>query len=112
MTSRQPGSPAARRLGLLAAVFYIAHHIVVKTNLYLIGGVVRRLGGGEELKVHHIYQCGVSDEGGYSGEDVSICNVLRTMGYRVWAFPDMTLTHTGTYTWTGNMAKHMEAKDA
>lgn len=71
-----------------------------------------KMGGGEELKVHHIYQCGVSDEGGYSGEDVSICNVLRTMGYRVWAFPDMTLTHTGTYTWTGNMAKHMEAKDA
>jgi len=42
--------PAVRRMALAAAVFYIAHHIVVKTNLYLIGGVVRRLGGGEELK--------------------------------------------------------------
>jgi multicomponent Na+:H+ antiporter subunit D len=42
--------PAVRRLALAAAVFYVAHHIVVKTNLYLIGGVVRRLGGGEELK--------------------------------------------------------------
>jgi multicomponent Na+:H+ antiporter subunit D len=31
-------------LGLAAAVFYIAHHIVVKTNLFLISGVVQRLG--------------------------------------------------------------------
>ena len=43
-------SPAVRRLAVAAAVFYIAHHIVVKTNLYLVGGIVRRLGGGEELK--------------------------------------------------------------
>jgi multicomponent Na+:H+ antiporter subunit D len=42
--------PAARRLGLLAAVFYIAHHIVVKANLFLIGGVVKRLDGTEELR--------------------------------------------------------------
>lgn len=37
-------------LGLAAAVFYIAHHIVVKTNLFLISGVVKRLGGTLELK--------------------------------------------------------------
>jgi multicomponent Na+:H+ antiporter subunit D len=42
--------PDVRRLGLLASVFYIAHHIIVKTNLFLIGGVVRRLGGTEELR--------------------------------------------------------------
>jgi len=41
---------AARRLGLIAAVFYIVHHIVVKTNLFLIAGVVKRLRGTEELK--------------------------------------------------------------
>jgi multicomponent Na+:H+ antiporter subunit D len=41
---------AARRLGLIAAVFYIVHHIVVKTNLFLIGGLIRRLRGTEELK--------------------------------------------------------------
>ena len=40
----------ARRLGLIAAVFYIVHHIVVKTNLFLIAGIVRRLRGTEELK--------------------------------------------------------------
>ena len=30
--------PAIQRLGVAAAVFYIAHHIIVKTNLFLIGG--------------------------------------------------------------------------
>jgi multicomponent Na+:H+ antiporter subunit D len=40
---------AARRLGLVAAVFYILHHIVVKTNLFLVGGVIRRLRGTEDV---------------------------------------------------------------
>ena len=31
---------AARLLGISAAVFYITHHIIVKTNLFLIGGTV------------------------------------------------------------------------
>jgi multicomponent Na+:H+ antiporter subunit D len=41
--------PAIQRLGVAAAVFYIAHHIVVKTNLFLIGGTVRELTGTERL---------------------------------------------------------------
>jgi multicomponent Na+:H+ antiporter subunit D len=41
---------AARRLGLVAAVFYIIHHIVVKTNLFLIAGVIRRMRGTEKLE--------------------------------------------------------------
>jgi multicomponent Na+:H+ antiporter subunit D len=41
--------PVVRRLALAAAVFYIAHHILVKTNLFLIAGVIRRLGGTEDL---------------------------------------------------------------
>ena len=41
--------PAIQRLGVAAAVFYIAHHIVVKTNLFLIGGTVRALTGTERL---------------------------------------------------------------
>jgi multicomponent Na+:H+ antiporter subunit D len=41
---------AVQRLALAAAVFYTAHHIVVKTNLFLIAGLIRRLGGGEDLK--------------------------------------------------------------
>jgi multicomponent Na+:H+ antiporter subunit D len=42
--------PEVRRIGLLAAVFYIVHHIIVKTNLFLIGGIVRRLRGTEQLE--------------------------------------------------------------
>lgn len=41
--------PATRHLGVAAAVFYIAHHIVVKTNLFLISGTIRALAGTERL---------------------------------------------------------------
>ena len=41
--------PGVQKLGLAAAVFYIVHHIVVKTNLFLIGGTVRVMGGTERL---------------------------------------------------------------
>jgi len=37
-------------LALLGAVFYIVHHIIVKTNLFLVGGVADRLCGGFELE--------------------------------------------------------------
>jgi multicomponent Na+:H+ antiporter subunit D len=36
-------------LGIAGAVFYLAHHIVVKTNLFLVGGVVQRLEGSSTL---------------------------------------------------------------
>jgi len=35
--------------GLAGAVFYIIHHIVVKTNLFLIGGLIARVRGSSEL---------------------------------------------------------------
>lgn len=38
------------RLALAGAVFYIAHHIVVKINLFLISGLMWRLKGSYELK--------------------------------------------------------------
>lgn len=37
-------------LALAGTVFYIGHHIVVKTNLFLVSGVVNRLAGTNELK--------------------------------------------------------------
>ncbi|MBW3540214.1 MAG: Na+/H+ antiporter subunit D [Planctomycetes bacterium] len=37
-------------LALAGSVFYIVHHIVVKTNLFLIGGIVRGLEGSERLE--------------------------------------------------------------
>lgn len=39
-------TPAA----LAASIFYIVHHIVVKTNLFLISGAIRKVRGTEELK--------------------------------------------------------------
>jgi multicomponent Na+:H+ antiporter subunit D len=36
-------------LAVAGAVFYVAHHIIVKTNLFLLGGVIARFGGTEEL---------------------------------------------------------------
>jgi multicomponent Na+:H+ antiporter subunit D len=35
---------------LAASVFYVVHHIIVKTNLFLIAGVARLVGGSFELK--------------------------------------------------------------
>ena len=43
-------NPAARLLGIAAAVFYITHHIIVKTNLFLISGTVKALRGTYQLK--------------------------------------------------------------
>jgi multicomponent Na+:H+ antiporter subunit D len=43
------GDAATRRLALTASVFYIAHHILVKTNLFLVGGVIGSLRGSEDL---------------------------------------------------------------
>jgi multicomponent Na+:H+ antiporter subunit D len=42
---------------LAASIFYIIHHIIVKTNLFLIGGVVEHIYGSEKLKqVGGLYQ--------------------------------------------------------
>ena len=43
-------SPALAVLALAGSIFYIAHHIVVMTNLFLVSSVVRRLCGTFELK--------------------------------------------------------------
>jgi len=40
-------------LALAGAVFYLVHHIIVKANLFLIAGIVKRLTGGTE-----VYQIG------------------------------------------------------
>src|SRR5690606_2569490 len=37
-------------LGLAASVYYITHHILVKTNLFLVSGLASRLGGSDELR--------------------------------------------------------------
>jgi multicomponent Na+:H+ antiporter subunit D len=42
--------PELRVLALAAAVFYIVHHIIVKTNLFLVSGIVHRIHGSYDLK--------------------------------------------------------------
>ena len=37
-------------LALAGSIFYLIHHIIVKTNLFLIGGIAHRLRGSFELK--------------------------------------------------------------
>ncbi|MCB9535370.1 MAG: Na+/H+ antiporter subunit D [Myxococcales bacterium] len=36
-------------LALAAAIFYLLHHILVKTNLFLVGGLIAEASGGERL---------------------------------------------------------------
>lgn len=42
--------PQLRIFALAAAIFYIVHHIIVKTNLFLVSGVVHSLQGTYDLK--------------------------------------------------------------
>jgi multicomponent Na+:H+ antiporter subunit D len=44
-------TPGLKTLALAGSVFYITHHILVKTNLFLVGGVADRLRGTFELKL-------------------------------------------------------------
>ena len=37
-------------LGLLGGIFYVIHHIIVKANLFLIAGAIRRVGGASDLR--------------------------------------------------------------
>ncbi len=41
---------SAAALGLAGTVFYIIHHIIVKANLFLVGGVIARFTGSYDLK--------------------------------------------------------------
>lgn len=43
------GAPSEARFALAAAIFYIVHHILVKTTLFLVAGIVRRTHGSSSL---------------------------------------------------------------
>jgi multicomponent Na+:H+ antiporter subunit D len=43
------GTHAQRRFALAAAIFYVVHHILVKTNLFLVAGIIRHTHGTESL---------------------------------------------------------------
>jgi multicomponent Na+:H+ antiporter subunit D len=42
--------PALRLAGFAAGIFYMIHHILVKTSLYLVSGLIHQATGSEELK--------------------------------------------------------------
>lgn len=42
------------------------------------------------------------EAGGFIGEDAWFCREFRRLGGRIWAYPDITVTHTGLKTWSGN----------
>lgn len=44
------GLAIGTKLALTGAIFYIIHHIIVKSNLFLIAGVVNRISGSFDLK--------------------------------------------------------------
>jgi multicomponent Na+:H+ antiporter subunit D len=46
----QSEDASVRVLGLSAAIFFIVHNIFAKTNLFLIGGIIERHAGTQELK--------------------------------------------------------------
>ena len=45
------GLAIGSKLALSGTIFYILHHIIVKTNLFLIGGLIARRCGSSDLKV-------------------------------------------------------------
>lgn len=46
----QAEDPSVRVMGMASAIFFIIHNIFAKSNLFLIGGLVERLQGSQELK--------------------------------------------------------------
>ncbi|CAM2011024.1 Na+/H+ antiporter subunit D [Acanthopleuribacter pedis] len=44
------GLALATKLALAGAIFYLVHHIVVKTNLFLLAGAIEKSGGTNDLK--------------------------------------------------------------
>lgn len=42
------------------------------------------------------------ERGGFIGEDAWFCREFRRTGGRIWAEPDITISHTGPKEWIGN----------
>jgi multicomponent Na+:H+ antiporter subunit D len=43
-------NPAIAELAVAGTIFYVVHHIIVKANLFLIGGIAGQAAGSQELK--------------------------------------------------------------
>lgn len=50
--------------------------------------------------------------GQYRGEDFAVCQRWRDMGGKVYVDPDIDLSHTGAFTWSGTWADNLREKMA
>ncbi len=60
---------------------------------------------GKVLKGWDFFKVGVGKNGRYTSEDYWFCNEWRETGGKIYMNPYIHLTHTGSYTFAGNLAR-------
>jgi hypothetical protein len=54
--------------------------------------------------IHAFFHCEIDpDTNTYMSEDYFFCKIARKAGLKVWMVPDIVLTHTGTYEFSGSL---------
>jgi hypothetical protein len=61
---------------------------------------------GKTLKA--ICEYGVTADGDFIGEDITLCNKLRALGYDIMLNTNYTVSHTGTKTWHGDFQQFLQ----
>jgi hypothetical protein len=61
---------------------------------------------GKTLKA--ICEYGVTADGDFIGEDITLCNKLRALGYDIMLNTNYTVSHTGTKQWDGNFQQFLQ----
>ena len=44
------GNPQVATIAIAGTIFYVVHHIIVKSSLFLVGGIAERVSGSQQLK--------------------------------------------------------------
>jgi len=55
----------------------------------------------EDIKVYNFFHCNFKDNQ-WTGEDMSFCDLARSVGFKVYAHIDSTLIHHGSYGYKGS----------
>jgi hypothetical protein len=58
---------------------------------------------------YNLYEC-VYGANTWTGEDYTFCERWTALGGEIWCYPNITFSHTGTKTWTGNYHQHLIAQ--
>jgi hypothetical protein len=61
---------------------------------------------GKTLK--SICEYGTTEDGDFIGEDITLCNKLRALGYDIMLNTNYTVSHTGTKTWHGDFQQFLQ----